>query len=686
MQHPFTNELIHESSVYLLQHAHNPVNWLPWGDTAFQKATKENKPILISIGYAACHWCHVMETESFEDESIAQVMNDYFVNIKVDREERPDIDHIYMDAVQAIAGNGGWPLNVFLTPEGKPFYGGTYFPPQKAFNRSSWSDVLHYIHDAWTNRRNEIEEQADKLLSHLKTTSNFFEQKTVKLQQADEGDFNAYFCKKICDQILKNADYIDGGFGNAPKFPQTFSLQFLLAYGHFYNDNSALQHALFSLKKMLKGGIYDHLGGGISRYSTDNQWLAPHFEKMLYDNALIINVLCDASQLTGDDFFKHAIEKTLHFCFKELKHEEGGFFAALDADSEGVEGKYYVWNKKEIDAILGEEAPLFCEWYGITDNGNWESTNILHSKYEKEDFVSGKGLSVAQLNELLASAEQKLLNKREKRIRPITDDKIILGWNALFVSALCKASIAMNNDEYKDSAILLYDFLLEKFSVNGQIVHHTYKNGIAKHPAYLDDYAYLIQAAIHLQEITGNQQYLLDAQSITLYLMEHFIQKDTGFFYYTHKGQQDLIVRKVEIYDSAIPSGNSIMAENLLYLSAIFDQKEWHLQANQMLTAMTPLLLKYPSSFGIWSFSILMQVQGTWEIIITGDNQEALNEGILNMYLPNKIVQRSNKIKDFPLFRHKEFQQGAMAYVCKNQACLSPVRSMDDFKEIIKFG
>ncbi len=686
MQHPFTNELIHESSVYLLQHAHNPVNWFPWGEAAFQKASQENKPILISIGYAACHWCHVMERESFEDESIATLMNDFFVNIKVDREERPDIDHIYMDAVQAIAGNGGWPLNVFLTPDGKPFYGGTYFPPQKAFNRSSWSDVLHYIHDAWTNRRNEIEDQADKLLSHIKTTSNLFDQKSPKLLNSEEEVFNASFCKKICDQILKNADYEEGGFGNAPKFPQTFSIQFLLGYGCFYEDKMATQHALFSLKKMLNGGIYDHLGGGLARYSTDNQWLAPHFEKMLYDNALIINVLCDAYQLSGDNFFKHGIEKTIHFCLKELQHERGGFFAALDADSEGEEGKYYVWNKREIDEILGKDTRLFCDWYGITENGNWENTNILHSKQEKDVFASINGLSLDELSECLAVAEQKLLKEREKRSRPITDDKIILGWNALFATALCKAAIALDNDQYKSSAITLYEFLQQKFSMNGQVVHHTYKNGVAKHPAYLDDYAYLIQAAIYLQELTGNQQYLLDAQSITLYLMEHFVQIDTGFFYYTHKDQQDLILRKVEIYDSAIPSGNSIMAENLLYLSAIFDQKEWHQQANKMMVAMSPLLVKYPSSFGVWCFSILKQVQGVLEIVITGDNQEVLNSNISSLYLPNKILQRSNKFKAFPLFQHKEFQQGAMAYVCKNQACLPPVRNMDDFKELIKFG
>jgi uncharacterized protein YyaL (SSP411 family) len=378
LEKKFTNRLIKETSPYLLQHAHNPVDWYPWGEEALQKASMEDKPILVSIGYSACHWCHVMERESFEDEVTADIMNKYFVNIKIDREERPDLDHVYMDAVQTITGSGGWPLNVFLTPDAKPFYGGTYFPPVRAFNRMSWKETLYAIHESYRDKREEIESQAENLTRHIVNANSF----GISTQEAENTShfFSRDDLEIIAKNLLQSADKEWGGFGQAPKFPQTFSIQYLLRHYHFTNDENALKQALLSLDKMMKGGIYDHLGGGFARYSTDAQWLAPHFEKMLYDNALLVGVLAEAYQLTGQEKYAETIKETLGFIQRELTSPKGGFYSALDADSEGVEGKYYVWSKDEINSLLGDDADLFAEVYNISEKGNWEHTNILWLK------------------------------------------------------------------------------------------------------------------------------------------------------------------------------------------------------------------------------------------------------------------------------------------------------------------
>jgi uncharacterized protein len=438
------NRLSTENSPYLLQHAHNPVHWYPWGDEALQKAKAENKVILISIGYAACHWCHVMEKESFENEATAKLMNDNFINIKVDREERPDIDAIYMDAVQTISGSGGWPLNVFLTPDTKPFYGGTYFPPVKAYNRSSWTDVLVSVSQAWKERSHEIIAQAENLTEHI-NKSNFLT--NLKIDNTVDL-FTKENCTTICENILKNADTVWGGFGNAPKFPQTFTIQYLLQYYHFTKHQPALTQALLSIDKMLYGGIYDQIGGGLSRYSTDAEWLAPHFEKMLYDNALFVNILVDGYQLTKDDKYKKAIEQTIIFLQREMLDKDGGFYPAIDADSEGVEGKFYVWTKAEIETILGNDAETFCKFYDVTEQGNWEDNNILRILNPIENFAKENNLDIDTLDIKLQQNCAQLFNHRSKRIRPITDDKILLNWNALMITALCKAAAALNNSEY----------------------------------------------------------------------------------------------------------------------------------------------------------------------------------------------------------------------------------------------
>lgn len=683
MEHAFTNELIHETSPYLLQHAHNPVEWHAWSEIALAKAKEQDKPILVSIGYAACHWCHVMERESFENEEVAAYMNEHFINIKIDREERPDLDHIYMEAVQAIAGNGGWPLNVFLTTEAKPFYGGTYFPPQKAFNRPSWKEILFFINDTWKKKREEIEQQAESLLEHINASTNFISKNSFNPGSAGESNFTEDTCKIIADQILKSADTVYGGFGNAPKFPQTFTIQYLLHYGQHFGDEKALNHAEFSLRKMLEGGIYDHLAGGLSRYSTDSAWLVPHFEKMLYDNALLVSVLCDAFQVTGNVFYQNAIEKTLDFFINEMQHPDGGFYAALDADSEGVEGKFYVWEKQEIDRILGEDSGIFCEWYGITEEGNWEEKNILHITKPAAGFASEHGISVAELMSLIRSSEKKLLAVRNDRIPPATDDKILLGWNALLLTAFCKASAALGNDVYKNMAVSLFNFLIEKFSVEGKVVYHSYKNKQAKHPAYLDDYAYLIQSCILLQQMIPGQEYLMHAKDLTTYVIDHF-QKENGFFYYTHKDQKDVIARKLEIYDNAVPSGNSVMAENLFYLGIAFDRREWWLNANKMLKNLSEIIIKYPTSFGIWASLAIKQVAGIQEIVITGEHAETIVADVLKIYLPGKIFHSAVVQGDLPLLTDKMYGAEPLIYLCKNYSCSPPVNSITELESLLK--
>ena len=390
MVHKYSNHLISETSPYLLQHAHNPVNWYPWGKEALDKAKQEDKMILVSIGYSACHWCHVMERESFENEDTAEIMNRHFINIKIDREERPDLDHIYMDAVQAISGSGGWPLNVFLTPDTKPFYGGTYFPPVRAFNRASWREVLQNLVQSWKEKRNEIEAQAENLTDHISKAGNFSSAGKKKFDIPFKDEFDIDTGKNIFSAIMKSADTVWGGFGRAPKFPQTFCIQYLLEFYYYSKNEQALQQALLSIDKMLDGGIYDHVGGGLARYSTDEQWLAPHFEKMLYDNALLIMVLCDAFQITKADRYKNAIHKTISFLKNEMLHPQGGFYAALDADSEGEEGKFYVWDKNEIEKILGDDAAVFCNFFDVTEKGNWEGKNILRKLKTEDEFVKEK--------------------------------------------------------------------------------------------------------------------------------------------------------------------------------------------------------------------------------------------------------------------------------------------------------
>ncbi len=611
-----TNRLVHESSPYLLQHAHNPVDWYPWGEEALSRAQKEDKPILVSIGYAACHWCHVMERESFEDESTAQIMNQYFINIKIDREERPDLDHIYMDAVQSITGSGGWPLNVFLTPETKPFYGGTYFPPERAYNRASWKEILEGIHKAYQEKKHEIISQAENLTEHLQSANSFGFQN--KSNQEQNSIVTNEQLNTITQNLLQLGDTVWGGFGKAPKFPQTFSIQFLLRQYHFTKNEAALTQALLSIDKMIAGGIYDQLGGGFSRYSTDNEWLAPHFEKMLYDNALLISVISEAFQITGNPIYSKTIQNCIAFIERELTSEEGGYFSALDADSEGVEGKFYTWSLSEIQELLKDDAIIFCKYYQIENAGNWEHTNILWVRESAESFVRLNGLDLAEFENLIERSKKILFEARSNRVRPSLDDKILLGWNALMNTAYSKAYAALGIDVYKENAKSHMLFLEKSFCQPDGKWFHTYKNGLSKQSAFLDDYAYLIQALIHLQEITGEGSYLLKSQELMEMALAHFKEEKTGFFYFTHDQQNDVIIRKKEIYDGATPSGNSIMASNLLYLSKVFDRREWAQLSQRLSNSLQENTIKYPGSFGIWASLLQLYCFEVMEIAITG--------------------------------------------------------------------
>ena len=681
------NRLAKETSPYLLQHAHNPVDWYPWSEEALQKAKWEDKPILVSIGYAACHWCHVMEHESFEDEDTAALMNKHFICIKIDREERPDLDHFFMDALQAISGQGGWPLNMFLTSDGKPFYGGTYFPPKPVHNRIAWTQLLERIHVAYTSKRGEIVEQANNLIAHLKSANPKSFNHGGELSGLMDSTFTALDTKKMFEQLMKTADRSEGGFGGAPKFPQTFSIQYLLRYSYYQGDQIAFDQALLSLKKMIHGGIYDHIGGGFCRYSTDAEWLAPHFEKMIYDNALILLVLTEAYQLTNDEELKTAVMESVDFMKREMLSSEGGFYAALDADSEGEEGKFYTWSKAEFDEILGDQSKILADFFDVTDEGNWEGVNILRTKKSLADWSVEHGLTFERAKELAMAAKSALLSRRSSRIRPSTDDKILLGWNALFNAALSKSAIVFNEPSWLSMAVSNMDFILCSFKENGMNRWlHTYKAGESKYPAFLDDLAYLIQSLIYLYEPTGDLRYVDKAREIMEYTLEHYGDENGVLFYFTPDFQQDILVRKKEIYDGATPSSNGIMAWNLYRLSILLGQSNWKERSFAMLSSIKEATIKYPGSFGIWANLFLELHRGTHEIAIIGKGYTQAAQGLLKRYLPNKVLMISEApVSHFPLLSDKFAPKGELRYyACQDYTCKIPVSTENElFTQIL---
>lgn len=682
------NRLAQSSSPYLQQHAHNPVDWYPWGEEAFEKARREDKPILVSIGYSTCHWCHVMERESFESESVARYMNDYFVNIKVDREERPDVDQIYMDAVQALTRSGGWPLNCFLTPDLKPFWGGTYFPPQPAHNRPSWLQVLRYINQIFKEEREGVEAQASKLQEHIERMDDVFLGDWSPLpdgvaQQQDLLDTVYY-------SIRERFDRVEGGFGSAPKFPGSMSLTFLLRYYGLTANAEALAHVELSLEKMIFGGIYDQLGGGFSRYAVDREWLVPHFEKMLYDNALLVSTLSEAYRVTQNPLYKATIEETLDYIAREMHNPAGGFYAAQDADSEGEEGKFYVWSLSEIEEVLGKErAAVFAAYYDVSAGGNWEGHNILNRSMTVAAFAATHDVPASELERELAIDRKRLWAARDKRVYPGRDDKQLLDWNALMVTAYADAAAALCSERYREIAVAELGGLLERYAMPGDDwrLYHTYKDGEASIEAYLTDYAYLIEAMLAVYKVTQDAGWLVKAAVYADRVVEEYYDAERRLFYFTRAEQSDIIVRKTELYDNATPSGNATMVSNLQALAVLLDKDSYRDLVAAMLEQMQSGISKYGTSFPKWATALLAAVKGYKEIAVVGEQSHewvaAMNSWPLGHYVI--AAQRTLADTSIALLQGKSPLDGGgtLIYVCESYACQAPVATLAEAQRLL---
>ncbi len=673
------NRLQYETSPYLLQHAHNPVDWFAWKPEAFERAKKENKPILVSIGYSTCHWCHVMERESFEDPKVAAFMNEHFINIKVDREERPDVDQIYMEACQIISGAGGWPLNCFLLPDGRPFYAGTYYPPKPIHNRPSWSQLLQHMAKVYRDEPQNVQAQADQLTQIIGSSdSTFFPGSQLGLEK--DSLFDQASVHKVFEQLRQSFDREAGGFGGAPKFPASMSMEFLLHYYFHTGEKEALQHVEFSLQKMIRGGIYDQLGGGFARYATDKAWLIPHFEKMLYDNALLVGLLSDLYNLSGKAIYKKTIEESLHFIQNEMTHPEGGFYSALDADSEGVEGKFYVWDKKEIEDALNdpELSEIFCTYYGVTEAGNWEEKNILWRPNSLQALSEKYGRTEESLTAGLEQAKTRLFEVRAKRPRPGLDDKILLNWNALQLIAYAKAFKALGLETYKQAALKNYAFIKKALlQEDGLHFFHTYKDGQSQYNAFLDDYSYWIAALLELYAITFDLDFVREAEKYTDLVLNDFFDPQSNTFFYTSEKQKDIPMRKKELFDSSTPSGNSSMLQNLLRLGLLLGNSRYRTIAEEMLANLKQAVVKYPSSFARWAAALLGKAYPAYEIAVIGPDAQNKGMDLHAHYLPNVVIMaHESSLEDFPLLSGRETGEGTLIYVCREYACQLPQKEV----------
>jgi uncharacterized protein YyaL (SSP411 family) len=671
--HPYTNELIHESSPYLLQHAHNPVNWFPWVDKAFQKAKDENKLVIISIGYAACHWCHVMEHESFEDVEVAKYMNEHFVCIKVDREERPDVDQIYMTAAQLLTGSGGWPLNALALANGKPFYAGTYFP------KESWLEKLAYFIDIQSKNPKALEEQAQKVTDgiHNSETITFSDEKSI----ATMDEINTLF-----NQWKPSIDFIKGGELSAPKFPMPSNWGFLLQYNYLTKNTDALKAVTIILDNMAFGGIYDQLGGGFSRYSTDVNWKAPHFEKMLYDNAQLISLYSHAYQVTKNPLYKAVVEKTLAFIESELTATNGGFYSSLDADSEGEEGKYYVWTEKEITTILGKEAQLFIDYYQVSKSGNWKKgTNILYRSIKEHRLEKKYNLTIIQIQSKIEANKIMLLKVRSKRIKPRLDDKILTSWNGLMIKGYIDAYETFGHEKYKEKALKNAKFILENVLQKNGELKRNYKNNAATINGLLDDYAFTIDAFISIYQATFDESYLSIAKELTDYSITHFFDAKSGMFFYTHNQFSNLISRKMEITDNVIPSSNSQMAKNLFQLGLFFDNEDYTSKSKQMLLNVKKDMHKNIRYYSNWGSLELLFISPPNEIAIVGENSETLRKEFTKYYLPNSLFLGAENEGTLSLLKGKLIANKTTIYVCTNKSCKAPTTNVADaLKQINK--
>ena len=678
------NRLANETSPYLLQHANNPVDWYAWGHEALERSKKEDKPILLSIGYSACHWCHVMERESFENEAIAALMNQNFINIKVDREERPDLDSVYMEAVQMLTGSGGWPMTVFLTPEGKPFYGGTYFPPVDSMNMPGFPRLLQSISEAYQTNRGEIERVTGQLVEQLGRSS-----------QLEKGitPLSAEILHQAYSTLAANFDYQNGGFGSAPKFPQPMTPEFLLRYYHHGYNQRALEMVEMTLEKMAHGGMYDQIGGGFHRYSTDAYWLVPHFEKMLYDNALLSKLYLHGYQLTQRGLYRRICEETLDYVLREMTDLQGGFYSAQDADSEGEEGKFFVWTSQEIrDVLGGEDAKIFGDFFGVTEGGNFEGNSILNRRPNEGQFAEQHGISLEELITILTRSKQKLLAVRDQRIHPLLDDKVLAGWNGLMLRSFAEAGAALGRQDYLDAASNNASFLLDEMRLEGRLLR-TWREGQAKLLGYLEDYSCVADGLLALHEATLEPHWLFEAITLADQMIDLFWDEGVGGFYDTGKDHETLVIRPRDIFDNAQPSGSSVASDVLLKLSVITGNDDYASKAASPLRSLIQIMGRAPGGTGHWLAVLDFYVSMPKEIAIIGPKDDPATKNLLNTvfqrYLPNKVVvglesplpplEKESEKGISPLLEGRDLMDGKpTAYVCQNYACQLPVTEPED--------
>ena len=671
------NRLIKETSPYLLQHAHNPVDWYAWNEEAFVKAEAEDKPIFLSIGYSACHWCHVMEHESFEDDETARLMNENFVNIKVDLEERPDVDQIYMTFVQMTSGHGGYPLNVFLTPDKLPFFGGTYFPPVNRYNMPSFQRVLSSVAEAWLEKRDELLDSANHVLGEIKRVG------AVEFSGAElsKDVLNAAF-----QSFEKYFDEVNGGFGGAPKFPSPMALEFLLRYYKRTKNENALEMVTKTCRKMANGGIYDQLGGGFHRYTVDAIWLVPHFEKMLYDNAQLARIYLHLFQITKDEFYKRIAVETLEYVKREMLDASGGFYTAQDADSESVEGKFFIWSPEEIVEILGEaDALIFNFYFDVSENGNFEEKNILNVKNSIAESAKALDLSEEKLKEVLENGRKKLFATREKRIKPFRDEKVLTAWNALMTATFAEASAILRNEDYLEIARKNADFIIENLQKDGYLLR-SWKDGKAKLDAYLEDYANFADALTELFQVSGEVKYLKEAKRLADLMIAEFWDEDNGAFFFTAKNHEKLPVRSKDFYDNATPSGNSAAADVFLKLSHLLGEEKYQRYAVTILRLVAPQIARYPQAFGRIVSVLEFYLNPTKEIVILGEKGNELEREIWREFTPNKVLipaENAKKNAEFiPLLKDRKMIDGKpTAYVCENFTCQKPTASAEELKK-----
>jgi uncharacterized protein YyaL (SSP411 family) len=644
------NRLADESSPYLRQHADNPVDWYPWGPDAFARAEKESKPILLSVGYSACHWCHVMAHESFEDADVAALMNELFVNVKVDREERPDVDAIYMDAVQAMTGQGGWPMTVFLTPDGRPFFGGTYFPKTSRGGMLGFTDLCRRIADVWTQRRDDIDEQADALTEAIGRSSDL---------APGDGVLDRAMLGAAYAQLRQNYDPVWGGFGTAPKFPQTMTLDLLLR-AHVHNGSAeTLEMVTNSLDAMASGGIYDHLGGGFARYSTDEQWLVPHFEKMLYDQALLVRVYLHAWQITDEPRYRQVLDETVGYVLRDLRHAGGGFYSAEDADSEGVEGKFYVWSLDELRDVAGPDADAAAAWWDVTEGGNFEGANILWRP------VRGDLLRPAEVER----ARLVLFDGRELRVRPGLDDKVLTEWNALFTSSLAEAAFATHDRTWLDAAVGNAEFLLQRLRRDdGRWLRSWQADTGARHLAYAADHAALVDAFVRLAEATGEARWIVEARSVADVMLDLFWDDERGGLFTTGRDAEQLVTRPKDLFDNATPSANSLAANALVRLGALTGELRYHDRADAIIRLLAEPAARHPMAFGHLLAAVDLVTDAVVEVAIAGDRPDLLT-AVRERFLPNVVLAWGERYES-PIWEGRE---DGKAYVCRDFACLSPV-------------